>query len=92
MGFESDDQRLRFLRDFGSTIQTPGGDCLGIVDTEYMDTEGIDNFLIAMNVRTSDVAALLPKGTPVTIDGTDYCVSTHKPDGTGMSVILLVAP
>jgi hypothetical protein len=92
VAIETDAGRLLFLQDFGSTVTTPGGDCLGITDTEYVDTHGIDNATEALICRTSDVLALMPKGTLITIDGTAYRVRTHKPDGNGMSVVVLSDP
>ena len=92
MTFETDESRLAFLQDFGSTVHSPGGDCLGIIETDYLDTDGIDNFLLALTCRTSDVLSLMPKGTVVSMDGVDYRVRTHKPDGTGMSIVVLCDP
>lgn len=92
MTFETDDDRLVFLRDFGATVTAPGGECLGITNQDYIDTDGIDNFSLAVECRTSDVLSLMPKGTQVTIDGVTYRVRTHKPDGNGMSIVILCDP
>lgn len=42
----------------------------------------------ALEIKTADVPAS-PLGMAVVVNGTNYLVAAHEPDGTGMSVLLL---
>lgn len=42
----------------------------------------------AITIFTSDLPAS-PEGTPVVVRGVSYTVAEHRPDGAGLSVLLL---
>jgi hypothetical protein len=91
--YETDDDRLMGLQLFGSKASAPNGECYGILDPSYLDTDGIDNATIALIVRTSDVVGLaLAKGVVITFEGAQYAIRRRFDDLTGMSTLTLGTP
>lgn len=95
MTVETDDDRLLMMEDWGVTaVVTGGGSIQGIFDDKY---SGIDMNGMAIEAdapifvcRSSDIdAASVTHGTALTINGTTYTVRTPKPDGTGVTALVL---
>lgn len=95
MTVETDEDRLALLEDWGvSAVTGAGATIQGVFDDKYLgiDAQGMvveaDSPIFVC--RSSDVAsAALTHGATVTINGVTYTVRTLKPDGTGMTQLVL---
>lgn len=88
---ESDATRLRMIKAVGGVlIRHDGGEFWAIFENEYLAV--IDGMVEskgpALTARTSDVQDL-PKDTVLDVNGSEYLIKRHEPDGTGMSSVLL---
>jgi len=100
MAVETADDRAIFLNtdDFGvAASYTPAGGSAttvnGIFDNEYFETDAGGEVAFALqqpmfHCRTADVASAA-EGDAITISGTDYIVRNVRPDGTGMTMLML---
>lgn len=60
----------------------------GIFDHEYIDPLGIDSASAALTIASADVPAV-KRNDAVVVNSVNYTVATVKPDGTGLTVLLL---
>jgi hypothetical protein len=88
MSFESDEDRLALLADFGVDIIIGGQTVTGIFDDLYTDEFGVSGSDPTITVRTIDVASV-GSGDAVSIGGVDYTARTPEPDGLGITHIPL---
>jgi len=100
MAVETAADRAIFLNtdDFGvAASYTPAGGSAttvnGIFDNEYFETDAGGEVAFALqqpmfHCRTADVASAA-EGDAITISGTDYIVRNVRPDGTGMTMLML---
>lgn len=100
MAVESADDRAIFFSadDFGVTATyTPsGGGALsvnGIFDNEYFETDAGGEVAFALqqpmfHCRTADVPSAA-EGDSLTVSGVGYVVRNVRPDGTGMTMLIL---
>lgn len=94
MGVENAADRAAFFNtdDFGVVATINGTEVNGIFDNEYIDVLDVAGTSPAFTCATADLAAITPavaRGTSVTISGTAYTIQNIKPDGTGMTVLVL---
>lgn len=93
MAVETEADRLAMLRDFGVTVTHSGGSFTAIFDRafELLQFEGVAGVATTqprLLARTSDVSALA-RGTALTVDGVNFKLEEHQPDGTGFTLLLL---
>jgi len=68
---------------------TIGGETVnGIFDNEHTEVLDVSGTHPAFTCKTSDVSGV-SQGDTVTINGTGYRVVSIKPDGTGMTTLVL---
>lgn len=92
MAVESDVDRLAFLDadEFGVAATVGAATLYGIFDDEYIETLDATGTVPVFICRSSDVTANnIIRATSITINSTAYTVRNIKPDGTGMSVLVL---
>lgn len=88
---DSDADRLALIKGLGGQlVRHDAGEFWAVFDREYvLILDGVESRSTALSAaRTSDIDAL-PKDTLLTIDGEDWQIKRHEPDGTGMSVVML---
>lgn len=78
---------LAKLSDVSATIGGVGG-IAGKFDNAYVDPLGFSGSSPALTCASSDVSAAV-QGTVVVVDAVNYTVAAIKPDGTGMTRLLL---
>jgi len=100
MAVETAADRAIFLStgDFGvAASYTPSGGVAatvnGIFDNEYFETDAGGEVAFALqqpmfHCRTADVSSAA-EGDAITISGTNYIVRNVRPDGTGMTMLML---
>ena len=82
--------------EFGASVSTLDGiDIQGIFDAEYFEVDaggelGSESTQPAFICRTSDLPAD-PRDLVLVTDGDSYTVITPKPDGTGVTALVLEA-
>lgn len=83
-----------FLADFGELVTLDGVSVTAIVDLDYavsgVGPHGMSSAAPALTLPTASVPAT-PVGKAVVARGVNYTVAEDRPDGTGMSVLLLEA-
>lgn len=90
MAVESDDDRASLLADFGVTAYAGSVEFTVILDTEYIETADMSGYAPVATARTRDVIdANLQAGDVIDVDGTDYTVRIVRPDGTGITQVVL---
>lgn len=77
-----------FFADFSVPATLGAATFAVIFDASYIDALGISTNQPAAVCKSADVAACT-QGTPITINGTAYTVREVKPDGTGLTTLLL---
>ena len=88
MNFETDNDRMAFLADFGSDILINGNTVVGIFDNTYEDTLGVSVTTPLITVRDIDIPDL-ERGNPVIVNSISYTVAEIQPDGLGISHVIL---
>jgi hypothetical protein len=100
MAVEDAEDRALMLADFGvpvrykpvsSSVRT----ITGIIDNAYEEVDAGGSVTFAMTrprltCRTSDLVGI-SEGATMVIDGANYVVRVHMPDGTGISELMLEA-
>ncbi|MCK5602113.1 hypothetical protein KAR91_09595 [Candidatus Pacearchaeota archaeon] len=82
--------------EFGASVSTLDGvDIQGIFDAEYFEVDaggevGSESTQPGFVCRDSDLPAN-PRDLVLSVDGTSYTVITPKPDGTGVTALVLEA-
>lgn len=80
------------LSDFAVNATLAGLPVRAIFDRDYAQAEvgfsGMATTSPALTLKTSDVPAA-SVGLAVVVAGSDYRIAEHKPDGTGISVLML---
>lgn len=95
MSVETDDDRLAMFEDWGvAATLASGASITGIFDDKYLGLDANGMLVEAdspiLFCRSLDVSAQsITHGTVLTINGTAYTVRTVKPDGSGMSQVVL---
>jgi len=81
-----------FFADFGQTAQVNGLDVRGIFDAAYslgaVGPFGMSGTQPALTLASADVPNA-PEGKAVVVSGNTYTIATAKPDGTGITQLLL---
>jgi len=89
---ESSDDRLQMLKSLGELVTVNGQSVYAIPENEYreIDLNGqiIESNLPAVICRTEDVSSAV-HGTSVIAEGSSYTVREVRPDGTGMTTLIL---
>ncbi len=100
MAVESADDRAIFFSadDFGVTASyTPAGGAAssvkGIFDNEYFETDAGGEVAIALqqpmfHCRTADVSGVA-EGDAIVINTVNYTIRNVRPDGTGLTMLIL---
>jgi len=90
--FVVEDLGIFFAADEFATNATIGAATIqGILDDEYIEDLDIAGTRPVLICRTSDVTAVA-QGTVVTINETAYTVVDIRPDGTGVTRLILQEP
>lgn len=92
MAAETEADRLAFFNadDFGAVFIVGANSVAGVLDDQYLDQLDTTGTTPVFTCRSSDVnAAGIARGTSGTINGVTYVVRNIKPDGTGMSDLIL---
>ncbi len=75
-----------------AAVTVDGAEVNGIFDNGYdlatVGLSGMASTQPTFTLSTSSVPAS-PVGTPVVVNGTNYLVAAHEPDGTGISRLIL---
>jgi hypothetical protein len=83
-----------FLADFGQPATLDGAAVSVIYDNSYAFASvgpfGMAGTRPQVRLRTTSVPAT-PVGKALVVNGANYTVADHQPDGTGMSVLILEA-
>lgn len=100
MAVENAEDRAFMLADFGVPVRytpTSGSfkDIVGIIDNAYEEVDSGGSISFAMTrprltCRTADLPSI-SEGATMVIDGVNYVVRVHMPDGTGFSELMLEA-
>lgn len=100
MAVETADDRSYLLADFGvSATYTPVGGSAstitGIIDNAYEEVDPGGSVSFAMTrprftCRTADLPSI-SEGATMVVEGLNYVVRVHMPDGTGLSELMLEA-
>jgi hypothetical protein len=95
MGFESDADRLEYLKGFGELASyTPSGGVLEsiylIYDAPYIDALSGESIAPVATARTDDLTAPVHNGTLVVSAGT-FTILNVEPDSEGMTLLILEA-
>jgi len=81
-----------FFADFAQTVTLDGASVSAIFDNDYELAEigsvGMSASGPALTLATADVPAD-PVGASAVVGSTSYIVAEHRPDGLGVSVLLL---
>lgn len=80
-----------FLADFDESVTIDGETVTAIFDEEYVTASaglGLASTSPALVLPSASVPAS-PEGKAVVVRGASYTVAEHRPDGTGMSLLLL---
>jgi hypothetical protein len=79
------------LKTFGQLVTVGGESVQGLLDKDYLPVQFgnqvIESSAPVLLVRTEDVT--VSHGTPVTIGDEDYTVREVRPDGEGMTDLVL---
>jgi len=94
MAVEDAADRATFFNadEFGVVAVINGSNVNGYFDNDYLTALDVGGTSPAFECATSDLAAVTPavvRGTAITIDSVSYIVEEIKPDGTGMTVLVL---
>lgn len=92
MPVETAADRLTFFNteEFGVTATVGAATFPGILDNEYVDTFDVTGTVPVFICDSSSVTLNnITRGISITINSTVYTVRNIKPDGTGMSVLVL---
>lgn len=93
MSIESDATRLAMLQAVGGqTIRAAHGTFVGVFGDDYVGigdgVADVESSAPMVTCRTSDVTRLLiERGERLTIDDEYYTVVSHRPDGTGITIL-----
>lgn len=83
-----------YMQAFGVDVTLGAGSVRAIFDAGYSGAQvgsyGMATTSPQLMLPTADVPAS-PVGTAVTVEATAYTVAEHRPDGTGVSLLLLEA-
>jgi hypothetical protein len=77
-----------FLQDFGITATVGGASVTGIFDDAYADPLNFSGSEPSLLCKSSDVSARA-QGDAVVVNAVNYTITAIKPDGTGMTRLLL---
>lgn len=86
--FETDDDRLSMLSDFGTEVEIDGRTIIAMLDNDFSDEFGIASSVPVLIARTSDVEDVA-RDTKLYVDNVQYTVGELQPDGQGMTYIPL---
>ena len=89
-GVETAAELLEFFNtsEFATSMTHAGGTVVGIFDNVYSEDLSVAASLPMFECRTSDVSALAV-GTAVTVNSTSYTIANKKPDGSGVTQLIL---
>ena len=96
MNMDADVLAMLDRDEFGASVSTLDGvDIQGIYDAEYFEVDvggdvGSESTQPGFVCRTSDLPAD-PRDLVLVVDGDSYTVITPKPDGTGVTALVLEA-
>lgn len=100
MAVENAEDRAFMLADFGvpvryNPVSGSARTITGIIDNAYeeVDTGGSVAFSMTrprLTCRTADLVGIT-EGATMVVDGANYVVRVHMPDGTGFSELMLEA-
>lgn len=88
MSVESDDDRLAVLDDFGVEVVVNGKTFIAILDNEWEDSNGMSVQVPVLTARTIDFENE-DRGDTVSIGNTDYTIAEQRPDGQGITYVIL---
>jgi hypothetical protein len=72
------------------TVLWPGGSTAGLFANGYVDALGVGNYENIVRCQSSAITAL-SAGSVITIDGYFYTVRELRPDGNGMTALVVEA-
>jgi hypothetical protein len=73
----------------GYVLATIGGVAVGgIFDNGYAESFDVDGTQPSLTCASADVSTAV-RGTAVVVNAVSYTVADHKPDGTGMTKLVL---
>jgi hypothetical protein len=96
MDMSADNLAMLAGDEFGATVATLDGAAIsGIFDAEYFEVQaggdvGVESSQPGFVCRTEDLPAD-PRALTLIVDGVSWTVLTPKPDGTGMTALVLEA-
>ena len=77
-----------FVADFATTATVGGISISGILDREYAEVNGVEGYAPTLLCKESDTSSI-PVGAVISVAGQSYKVMAKRPDGTGMTTIIL---
>lgn len=78
-----------FFGDFGITVTLNGSQIVAIFDHEYVEAYGIEGEAPVLTLQDEDIPNGTGSGSAATVEGKAYRVVGIRPDGTGISQIVL---
>lgn len=73
----------------GDTATVSGAPMHGIFERQYAEVRGVEGYYPTFLVSATDAASIEKKVTALTISGEDYKAIAKRPDGTGMTLLIL---
>ncbi len=90
MPVETDADRTDLLADFGVTATYGASTFTVIIETEYVEAEGVAGYKPVLIARTKDTdAASVVIGGTITVNSVNYTVQVIQADGTGFTRLIL---
>lgn len=82
------ENRAAFFADFGVDALIGGASVRGLFSAPYAESFGMGGTAPVFEAETARVANVA-RGAVITIAGTNYHVAEIRPDGTGMTALIL---
>ena len=74
--------------DFASTVTVGSVSITGILDREYAEVNGVEGYAPTLLCTESDTSSIYI-GSQLEVEGQAYKVMAKRPDGTGMTTLIL---
>ena len=75
----------------GDTAVVEGSDMYGIFERQYVEVANVEGYYPTFLVDSADADMLTKKETSIVLQDVEYYAVSKRPDGTGMTLIVLEA-
>lgn len=75
----------------GDTATVGGADMYGIFERQYVEVKDVEGYYPTFLVSSSDAAMIAKKTTSIVLQSIEYTAVSKRPDGTGMTLLILEA-